>query len=191
MTVKMVTDLPAMLADEAWAVYYAAFRELNALAVQRHLMYRSEFDEVMNDRRVRKYLAVDDDGTLAGLSTFTDHLDAVPLISPQYFERRWPRHYAEHRIWYIGFVAVKPTRWGSRAFGELVEAMRQVAAPQAGIVGIDVCMHNASGKTHRHLPEAVRRMVAGPSPGVRMSCADTQSYWMYTFPDGTGEPSMP
>jgi hypothetical protein len=80
MTVKMVTDLPAPLVDEAWILYTEAFRELNALAVQRHLMYRHEFDEVVADRRVRKYLAVDDGGRLTGLATYTNHLEAMPLL---------------------------------------------------------------------------------------------------------------
>src|SRR5688572_13927439 len=85
MNVKVVDEVHQTLLEDAWTLYDAAFRELNGLAVQRHLMYRSEFDEVMRDQRVQKYLCMDDDDTLCGLSTYTNDLHAMPLISPQYF----------------------------------------------------------------------------------------------------------
>ena len=76
--------------EAMWTMYRDAFEELNTLAVQRHMMFRSEFDEVMADPRVDKYVALDDDGTMCGVATYTNDLDAVPLIAPQYFERHWP-----------------------------------------------------------------------------------------------------
>ncbi len=78
------------LIEAAWRLYEEAFQDLKSLAVQRHLMYRSEFDEVMRDSRVQKYLCYEDDGTLCGLSTYTNDLHAIPLIAPEYFEHHWP-----------------------------------------------------------------------------------------------------
>jgi hypothetical protein len=168
MTIKWVTDLPEPLLDEAWTLYTEAFRELDALAVQRHLMYRQEFDDVVADRRVRKYLAVDDGGRLTGLATYTNHLEAMPLVSPTYFERRWPAFYAEHRIWYVGFVAVRPSVW------------------QGGIRVFDMCRHNVE----RGLQLAVAALLDRLG-GLRAERADEQSYWMYTFPDDDTPPSTP
>src|SRR5262245_65107370 len=54
MTIKVFDELHETLIDEAWELYYGAFQELNALAVQRHLMFRDEFDVVMRDARVKK-----------------------------------------------------------------------------------------------------------------------------------------
>jgi hypothetical protein len=186
MTVKMVTDLPEPLVDEAWTLYSEAFRELNALAVQRHLMYRSEFDEAVADRRVRKYLAVDDDGTLAGLATYTNHLEAMPLVSPTYFERRWPAFYAEHRIWYVGFVAVHPSVWHRGLFVDLLSTMYHDTAEQGGICVFDMCRHNVE----RGLQLAVAALLDRLG-GLRAERADEQSYWMYTFPDDDTPPSAP
>src|SRR5437667_6161176 len=142
MNIKVVDELHESLLEEAWTLYHEAFRELNAYAVQRHLMYRNEFDEVMRDSRVEKYLCLDDGGALCGLSTFTNDLDAVPLISPPYFERRWPQHYADRRIWYVGFMAVSATGRAANAFVELIESMYLVAATQNGIVALDMCRFN-------------------------------------------------
>ena len=72
------------LIESAWRLYEDAFQELKSLAVQRHLMYRSEFEEVMRDSRIQKYLCFSDDGeTLVGLSTYTNDLHAMPLIAPE------------------------------------------------------------------------------------------------------------
>jgi len=143
MLIKVIAQITdETLHEDVWTLYQDAFKELNTMAVQRHLMYRSEFDEVMRDSRVDKYLAMDDDGSLLGIATYTNDLDAVPLIAPAYFERHWPEHYAANKIWYIGFVAVSPQAQGREAFAQLVEQMYVVAATQNGLVGLDICSYN-------------------------------------------------
>jgi hypothetical protein len=178
MNVKVVDVLHNGLAEEAWTLYHDAFKDLNAFAVQRHLMYRTEFDDVLLDHRVQKYLCLDDDDTLCGLSTYTNDLAAMPLISPQYFERRWPQHYAERRIWYCGFVAVHPNGRAANAFGELVEAMYLVAATQNGIIALDMCRYNDQ---QRRLSRVVPLMLHRLSGDVRTERMDEQSYWLYEF----------
>lgn len=140
--IRMVRQLDGTLLEDTWKLYEEAFRELNTLAVQRHMMYRHEFDDVMADTRWRKYLAFDDGGTLIGVSTFTNQLDAVPLISQAYFERHWPQHYAEQRVWWIGFVAVAPAGRGLRTFYRLVQTMEEVSGSVNGINGMDFCRFN-------------------------------------------------
>ena len=165
--------------DEAWNLYDEAFRELNSLAVQRHLMYESEFKEVMSDPRVDKYLCLDEGGTLRGLSTYTNDLDAVPLIAPQYFKRRWPDLYRDHKIWYCGFVAVRPDGQHHHAFAALVEAMYQKAADRNGIIGLDFCQYNDD---MRNMSRVIRRMLQRLSGNVHAERMDQQSYWLYQFP---------
>jgi hypothetical protein len=179
MTVKVVDEVHESQLEETWALYHTAFRELNAFAVQRHLMYRSEFDEVMRDQRVQKYLCFDDADTLCGLSTFTNDLDAVPLISPEYFARRWPQLYAENRIWYCGFVGIHPESRNPSAFHELVEAMYRLAATQNGIISLDMCRFNDEA---RRLSRVIPLMLHRLSGDVRTERMDEQSYWLYEFP---------
>lgn len=180
MPVKVVDEVHESLIEEAWTLYYAAFHELNAYAVQRHLMYRNEFDDVMRETRIQKYLWIADDGSLGGLSTFTNDLASMSLISPAYFERRWPDLYAERRIWYCGFVGVHPDCQGNRhAFGEMVEAMYLEAATQCGIIALDMCRFNDEG---RRLSRAIPLMLHRLSGNVRTERMDDQSYWLYEFP---------
>ncbi|HET6531056.1 MAG TPA: hypothetical protein VFH03_10655 [Actinoplanes sp.] len=152
---------------------------MRSLAVQRHLMYQSEFDEVMRDERVDKYLCYDDDGTLCGLSTYTNNLWAMPLIAPEYFERRWPELYDQRKIWYCGFVAVGSTARSTRAFAELVEAMYLTAANQNGIIALDFCQFNDD---ERHMSRVIRLMLQRLSGGVKAECMDRQAFWVYEFP---------
>ena len=101
----------------------------------------------------------------------------MPLISPQYFERHWPRHYAERRIWYVGFVAVKAGA-PVTTFAQLIAAMHETSTCDA-ITALDVC---ARTDAVRHLPRSVRVLLHRLSGNVRMHKLDEQSYWLYEFP---------
>jgi hypothetical protein len=179
-----VTIVSQVIDDEthkaAWELYEGAFGDLRSLAVQRHLMYQSEFDEVMLDRRVEKFLCYDEDGRLAGLSTYTNDLFAMPLIAPEYFERRWPDEYRENRIWYCGFAAVRNEARATRAFPELIEAMYRRAAERNGIIAMDMCRYNVD---NRRSPRVIRMMLHRLSGGtVQSECMDQQSFYIYEFP---------
>jgi hypothetical protein len=180
MLIKVIDQITDEDLHEAvWKLYQDAFEDLNTMAVQRHLMYRDEFDEVMRDSRVHKYLALDDDGTVCGIATYTNELEAVPLISPPYFERHWPEHYASKRIWYIGFVAVSPQAQGREVFSLLVDQMYLVASAQNGVVGLDICTYNDDVRRMSHI---FRLMVSRLSDTMRFNRVDQQSYWLYEFP---------
>lgn len=165
------------LIEAAWRLYEEAFQDLKSLAVQRHLMYRSEFDEVMRDSRVQKYLCYEDDGTLCGLSTYTNDLHAIPLIAPEYFEHHWPEAFAARKIWYIGFLAVHPDAQGRRAFAQLAEQMYMVAASQDGLVGLDLCTHNAEIRNMSR----VLGLMGSRLGRSRFDRIDQQSFWLYRF----------
>ena len=121
MKIDVLPDLIGERLDEAWNLYQTAFEHLNAMTIRRHLMYREEFEDVMHDWRIDKWCVLSDDGVLQGLAVYTNDLKSWPLISPDYFARRWPEEFAENRIWYCGFVAVPGHQRG--VFVELIEAM--------------------------------------------------------------------
>ena len=161
--------------DEAWQLYDTAFRGLNAMTVQRHLMFRPEFDDVMQDERIGKWLVAGRHGNLLGLATYTNDLAAWPLISPEYFAQRWPREYAERRIWYCGFVAVPDHDPG--VFTGLIEAMYHRAEGQRGVISLDICRYNI--ESYR-LDHAIALWLNCISNGqVRCETADTQTFMVY------------
>src|SRR5688572_31979472 len=101
--IRRFEALPLSLTPDAHALYVKLFTPINALAAQRHLMTPPEFYGVANDERISKYLAYAGD-ELVGMSTLLNDLTAWPLLSPEFFRRRFPDEYAAGEIWYVGFV---------------------------------------------------------------------------------------
>ena len=178
MGIEIVEVVPRDLLDPSWRLYVQAFDELRSTAVQRHVMHRAEFDDVMDDRRVLKYVARDDDGVLQGLATVTNDLHAVPLISPEYFQRRYPDMFVKRQIWYVGFVAVNRGGRRTRMFVKIIEAMYQTASENLGIVAVDVCRHN---EAVYGMPGAIETILRRQYGNVEGRCVDEQSYWLYEF----------
>lgn len=179
MVVKIVERVDGDTLEDLWKLYYDAFKKLNTQAVQRHMYHRDEFDEVMANPDIQKHLCYDDSGSLLGVSAYTNVLTAVPLLSPEYFERHWPEHYAANKIWYIVFVAVHPDAQTSPAFVEMVEQMYLIASAENGLVGLDIC--NFNDTVHR-MSRVFRVMIKRWHPTMRFERIDQQSYWLYQFP---------
>lgn len=167
--------------ETAWKLYSQAFEDLRHMAVQRHLMFGGEFDAVMVDEKVDKFMVWGEDRSLLGLSTMTTYLPSMPLISPDYFERRWPDRYAAGQIYYIGFLAVHPDSHGTGIFGEMVKAMTEPVAAIGGLAVLDVCSYN---KDRLHLPRAICWLASTWAPAVKMSELDAQTFMAYDFARG-------
>ncbi|MBL8929491.1 MAG: hypothetical protein JNL54_05160 [Kineosporiaceae bacterium] len=166
--------------DALWPTYRDAFDDLQTQAAQRHLMTRSEFDQLMTDERVDKIVIRDRRlDRVAALSIMTNHFDAVPLVSAEYFRARWPREFEDGRVWYVGFVAIPPAYQGSRAIGSIIRHVVEQGGSRGGVFAVDICDHNA--EVHR-LPEAIARLGRAFHPGVRSTRLDAQVYWAYEVP---------
>ena len=178
MSVQKMLVVSDDLREQAWKLYLEAFDPLRHTAVQRHVMYGDEFDAVMADARVEKYLIYDAEGSLQGLGTITNHMRSMPLVSPEYFAERWPDRSAEGRVYYIGFVGVHPDSHGSGIFGELVHAMTSMVADCDGVAILDVCRHNYK---KLHLPRMISILASSWAPHVEMVDLDAQTYIGYDF----------
>jgi hypothetical protein len=175
------TDLvDGPLVDALWDLYNGAFAHLRTRAAQRHVLTRDEFDDVMNDRRVTKHLLTDPEAgdRPAGIGTLTNDLAAVPLISPEYYQERWPHAYAEQRIWYVGFLAVGPDYQGSKGLPLLIASMSAVVPPTGGVIAADICQFN---EDEFRLPEMFGRVAGRFVPEPNRVRLDIQTYWAYEF----------
>jgi len=193
------TRLTGPLREAAWQLYLEAFEELRATAIQRHVYSREEFDAVMEDERVVKYvgrrlrgpqddLALRDvDGAdvvqVCALATFTADLTTMPLISPAYFAARWPEHYDKGRCFYIGFVAVHPHYHGTGVFFDVVADMATTVSEAAGVAVLDVCGRNSE---RYRLPQAILRIAQSRVGTITGTPVDSQTYWAYEAPVATG-----
>ena len=174
----VVRVLPPNLLDEAWDFYCDAFDELRTQAVQRHVMHREEFEVQMADKRVLKFVGLED-GRVVGLATLTDDLTAVPLISPDYFESRWPQLYAQRRIWYVVFIAARSGVAGVGMYVRLIRGIVEQVQSNDGMVAADICSYNESVYA---LPEMLRRASGRVAGSATRQLLDSQSFWLYEFP---------
>jgi hypothetical protein len=173
--------VPAPVLDATWRLYNRALEELRRTAVQRHVMHRDEFDHVMADERVWKYRGVTSTGEISALATFTNDLDSMPLISPDYFAHHWPQLYKEHRIWYIGFFVIDPKHRRSGIFERVIAHMWQQVVHSRGIALLDIARRNEEVG----LPDGIQRVLLSLSPGMQATRLDEQTYWLYEPPAGT------
>ena len=186
MRLETLTVVAGPRVEDCWQLYRSAFDELRIAAVQRHVMFRDEFDAVVADERVTKYVASDGEGRCCGLGTVATDLAAMPLISPDYFAHRWPELYATGRIWYVGFVAIRPELQRGPLLGRIVWDIGGAAARAGGVAVIDVSRHVAQQK---RLPQAVGRYLDRLAPGTRGIPLDEQTYWAYEFPAAASSPA--
>jgi hypothetical protein len=180
MRVCMAQVLAEPHLTRAWGMYTKAFAGMRAAAAQRHVMTEAEFWQVMRDDRVGKHLAISDDGSeVAALATFTNELEAMPLISPEFFAHRWPKLYAQRRIWYLGFFAIDAKHRSAGLFEDVIAQMWEPVMREGGIATLDMCAQNVE----LGLGKAIERTLHGLTPEMTAECVDTQSYWAYCLGD--------
>lgn len=184
--IKLYDTLPLGVLAHAWEFYQDVFTTINALAVQRHKMTSTEFYDVATDKRVSKWVSTELGPELmgesvpliTGLGVQTDDLDAWPLISPEYFKRKWPDAYADKRIFYTGFVGVHPEA-PINTFRNLLDDMIKPIIAVRGVAIMDFCATNVDG---RRLPHAVDRILGRLTPVVEPGTViDRQEFWAYDF----------
>lgn len=159
-------------------LYARAFIEISTLAVQQHMMTPDEFVDMCTDGRIEKWLARDDEGDLIGMGVQTTYLDAWPLISTAFFERKWPELYAERKIWYVGFVCTRQDPPAPVAtFAQIITAMSTPTRAADGISVMDYCTMNVM----RGLPRGALNILKRSREGTRMSTIDQQSFVAYDF----------
>ena len=167
-------------AGACWSFYDRAFEGLRSRAAQRHAQTQSEFDDQMGDERVSKHIVFDvqNVGKPVGMTTLTNDLSAVPLISPEFYQARWPQFYAAQQIWYVGFLAVDPDYFGTGVLAQMINSICAVIPQQGGVIAADICQFNQDALM---LPETFGRLAGTFNRRVEKQRLDTQVYWGYEF----------
>jgi hypothetical protein len=177
--VDAFTTLPASLHRPLYMLYEAAFKPLNALCAQRHLMTSPEFSIVMGDHKVVKLVDYGADGvTVDGAAVITNHLDAWPLIAPEFFARVYPQQYARAAVWYVGWVFAAPGKSRTGIFRRLVQGMYDLTMSNDGVAVMDFSRYKIDDQ------EVLQQTFAtlyGIDPTTNQTCLDTQSWWAYSF----------
>lgn len=172
------------LIEHCWVRYTEAMRTVADRAVQQHMMTRPEFEAVMNDDRISKWVAILhlDDGTplgyyeVLGLATMTNELSSWPLVSRSYFRTNFPGR----EIFYIGLVVTRPR--AIHTFMRLISAMYDEVIAADGVAVMDFCGVNVD---ERRLPEVTDKMLKRFNPHAVGTMIDRQEFWAWDFRPAT------
>jgi hypothetical protein len=180
--IKRMDHIPPQtpLAANLTNLYRATFAEIDELAVQRHMLSRIELRDIWADSNIQKWVAFEDTSPV-GVATITNRLGSWPLISPAYFERHFPEHYRASKIWYIGFVGVKPGHPG--VFSDLITSMAPQVRDGDGMAVMDFAHYSVAV---RKIDQATDRILKRFDPRASGMEIDAQRFWAWTFPDKVG-----
>lgn len=163
---------------ELWDLYFDAFEPLQELALLNHLFKRSEFEELLADRRISKLIAWAD-GRPVGLAMLTNVLDLVPQISPPFLRARYPEQAERGAVFFGIMIFVADSHRRSTAFARLIAGMGEITAQASGVVVFDICRHNlAAIELDRQIASISRWF-----PGSSFEQVDEQKYFAATLPN--------
>ncbi len=166
-----------------YATYVAAFDPLRTNAAARHLLTAEEFAAEMTDERIDKYVAWDDNGRPAALTTLTTDLSAVPWISPDYFAARYPEHFQRGALYYLGYTLVHPEYERQGLFARMAARIVRRLNEERAVCAFDVGGYN--DKTH-----SFGATIGALSRSLDMSLetVDVQTYYAAAF-NGPRQPT--
>lgn len=160
-----------------WPVYEAAFSPLSTRAAARHLLTTDEFREEMADERILKLLARDQHGRAVAMTTVATDLQAVPWISPAFYEERFVGAVERRALWYVGYTLAHPAARRTSAFIDMLDVLIEMLRDGKVTVGYDVSRFNdTSLRFARHLFERARR-----TSDLTAAEVDVQTYYAATF----------
>jgi hypothetical protein len=157
-----------------WELYLAAFGPLRTRAAARQVLNEDEFFAEMVDPRVWKYVVYDVTGQPVGLTTLTKHLETVPWISPEYYEARYPQHFARQAVFYLGFTLVAKGARHLSSFATMLEAVAQRVIADRGVCGYDICAFNNEAMRFDENIEAMLNRAAN----IPIERLDSQTYYV-------------
>ena len=87
-------------------------------------------------------MAWEPSGEPIGLITLTRHLQAVPWISPEYFQARFPEQWARNAIYYLGYVLARPITRRTNFLETISRLAIEPIVAERAVIAYDVCSYN-------------------------------------------------
>jgi hypothetical protein len=134
--ISVDSELDPTYVEKFLEVYRVSMQPLEEMAPCRQSLTDEEFREEMAMSSVTRYVGWED-GEPVALCWMSNDLDHVPWISPPYYAKKFPRQYAEHLIFYISGVVVRPEARGQDWSSRLFEQMILDVARQGGMSAFD------------------------------------------------------
>ena len=170
--------MEGVLTDEVSAalhpIYTHAFGPLRTRAAARHMLSSDEFAAEMKDSRIDKYVVWNRHDEPVGLTTLTCDLSAIPWVSREYYESRYPDAAAAGQLFYLGYILVDRRCRRSSAMIMMTSEVNRRLSLAHGVLGFDMCGYNDATGIGRHAKQLL-------AASERIERLDTQSYYGADF----------
>lgn len=172
MKVTLERQLPEELVVKFWALYDMAFAPLKAASPCRQYLLEDEFREEMADERILKFILRDGDDPVSLALVATD-LEAVPWISPPYFQAQYPEEFSAGRVYYFGALLTVPDRRRAGYVDFLLAWLINFVVANDGVAAFDCCQIN-----DQFLPALIRK-ASDEQARFEVAQLDAQTYYGY------------
>ncbi len=166
-------------ADQLYDIYQAAFVPLATRAAIDHTLPRHDFQELLDEPTVYKVIGWDHSDRPVGLVTFTDHLETDHIVSEPFYAERFPAEYATGRLFYLGFLLVRPNAQRGAVLTQLCNVVMSHVSEEGGIIAFDVCKFN--DETFK-LAQICALIAKRNRRGASIETVDVHSFYAITFP---------
>src|ERR671913_350725 len=86
--------------------------------------------------------ALEPHGEPIGLITLTRHHEAMPWVSPEYFEARFPEQWARKAVYYLGYLLARPVTRRTRFLETICKVCVEPLVAERAVIAYDVCSYN-------------------------------------------------
>lgn len=157
-----------------WSLYEQSFGPLRVRAAARQVLTEDEFAAELDNPRVWKYVALDTQGELAGLTTLTDDVSTMPWISPDYFAHRYPDEWSRQAVFYVGVTLVRPDMRRDHVFTMMAKHVGNRVAAARGVIGYDICGYNDQNRSLGRVTARILNRLAD----FEVRTVDVQTYYV-------------
>jgi hypothetical protein len=139
----VLTEVPEDVVEDFLQIYRDAFAPLAVRSAARQSHTDEEFRHEMHDPSVLKFVALDGNDEIVGLSLVATDISTVPWISVPYYRERFPEHLAEGRLFYFGAMLVRPDRQGGPWAKFVLDHIFNFLAERSAIGAFDCSQFNS------------------------------------------------
>jgi hypothetical protein len=168
--------------EKIWRLYELAFRRLQDEAVSRELLFRDEFDAMLDEPRNRLWVLWHDSEPIAATMIATE-IGSTRYLSPEYFQRHYPEHALRGVVHYILWTAVHPAHMAKGALVRLARDTFAVEAEEGSLLIFDTPEVNQPLETGS-FAEMTERLSAMVSKGVTVDQVEVHRYFAIDFAKG-------
>jgi hypothetical protein len=167
------------LAERLWSLYEISFSQTSANAPSKEMLFRSEFDDMLQNDSNRLWVLHDESEPIGMCMVATD-VALSRYLSRAYFERHYPDHTRRGLVHLIAWLTVHPDYGASGAIVRLAKEVLGLATAEGALMVFDAPQIHQPSETggFAEMMSRLARMVGSGSSARQI---EVQRYFVIDF----------